>query len=248
MKTRAVRGWRCAACVGAGLVLFGAPAARADLIPVFQSRVIGVGGSIRQLDPDTGDVIDEQSFSDSATAPDFATFHDGRGIALRLGDSSVDGFAAQTSTIAPYRVAFSGLADLNADVLADFEEAQGSSITSFDLLFDVAETEVWRLTAFISANGSGFADLTLSGPDGILVEVSRDTGNFDDFFTLAPGHYELSASARASGFAFPFQPRSGRADFSFTFVTPEPATGALLTAGLTALARSRRDRSTVRSR
>jgi hypothetical protein len=137
-------------------------------------------------------------------------------------------------------VTFSGLADLNAAVFADFEEANGSSSTYFDLGFDVAETEVWRLTANVSATGSGFADITLMHDDAILVEVTRDTGSFDDLVTLTPGHYVLNANGRASGFAFPFDQRGGRADFSFRFAVPEPASAALLAAGLAALVRGRR--------
>lgn len=199
--------------IGAGLAL---PRANADLSPTAQSRTVGSSGSIAL---GTGEMAND---AQSASAPDFGPFISARGVAVRLGNSTVDGIGQQNSLISPTLVTCVSLAD-SASFASEFDDtANGGSSAFFELTFSLTALEAWRVDAVVNDfGGIGFPNVRLETLAGdIIADLDPSkSGELELHRTvvLVPGVYVLRATATASSFAFGGDFSAGRAELDMSF-------------------------------
>ena len=211
---------------------------RAGIIPVSQERSV----SLRVLPNfpprppcDTSDC----NFEEERTASGFGAFNESISF-------SGHGTARQTSSISPFLVRAVGFTE--ADQRRP--NTRVDAVSNFDLIFDVASTETWRLIVNISdcpvcgAFALG-ADFSLVGPGVSIVVDSADFPvNMDRLVTLTAGSYRLRSRIRVA--ADPEEAGSLAYDMTFqsTQAIPEPGSAFLMIAGALVIIGSRALRRT----
>lgn len=211
--------------------------AAAQLVPVSQSRGYTIGGSI---------VTNEDFASDgnSDSANDFGFFSSGNGCSVRLGDSSVDGFARHSSSIDAFLIEGQLSADINAYAGEDEANASGSGGSFFSLQFEILVPQTWLITASGGVSGSGYSEFHLIGGSIEPHDFYFDPfGSVDGYLIdLGPGIYFLDATAGCGGSSSGAGNQSAAIaglSFRMEYVAPTPGTLALVPAWLVMLRRRR---------
>lgn len=147
-------------------------------------------------------------------------------------------FASQSSAMNEVQMTASGEAWIYIDIFTNNPLAY----STFHIVFEITETTPFSLTGSIAReefSGASFADASLRlSSGGMDLYALALPGGFDPVALpvsasgeLAPGVYELYVSALAD------QNHMGRATYDIKLsILPEPAAGALLLAGLAAIA------------
>lgn len=194
--------------------------ARADIVPISINRSISVFGLVAPI-------VGESEFdSDNTSFSQAGTFDDQLSALVELADAEAQSNAFQTSFVNEDGSLFASGGFQAASTLgstAEFAEALG--LTQLRLRFSVDIDTPARVFGALVASGNGVVNLSLIGPNGVvLYESLRNVvESVDEDLVLTVGSYELVLSTSGYGQALPNGEFPSGGNFEISFEPEAPA-------------------------
>ncbi|MEZ5063145.1 MAG: hypothetical protein R3B81_00335 [bacterium] len=181
-----------------GLVFLCAALADASTIFVSQDRSTSVSGEIHNAN--TGQTTSDQM---SESAPDVSPFLSNVSVGVG-GDASLAFVRAiQNSFLEPDSISTDGssFALLLVPTDSTAVTSYGVAMSNFDVTFELTGTAAFTLTGQLQCVFAGEAAATLTGPAGVVYDVTATTETVlvDVAGTLIPGQYRLEVHALVEG-------------------------------------------------
>jgi len=189
------------------LLLVTATTAAAQIVPVSQDRWVYGYASIDTMEGSIYGV-------DSDTASGFDHFQEGAGVTIETWHALSSGSATQNSDILPAELRAYGSAAANSETYEYDVFADSYGQSRYDVVFDLADTVVYRMTGMLEAYDNGDTYIQLKKGTLTIVDFYasyNETTPVSVEDTLYPGQYRLFMNAYASAFA------DGAGYFSYGF-------------------------------